>query len=199
MNVGPLEECQISKLLRISAAELGSDYLDRGDFEKALEGGDRFCFVASLDDRPIGFAICDMLGPGDVDPELHLDGADREALLSLCPVGYIASVSVDDSHKGCGAGTAMLRRCMEELERRKAGVICAMAWKSVRGTVNIARPLERLGLVAVREVQGYWNDPRAFPNGHDCPVCGNPCSCSAMLFVDEGHTSMFLSTDEQNS
>lgn len=192
-----LEQGMISGLMEVSKAELGSDYLVPHDFEETIGSDSDFCFVAMDGGEPIGFAICNILGPDRIDPVLHLDDPERGILLGSCPVGYIASVSVDDRSKGRGAGSVMVSRCMEEFAARGVDVVCAMAWKSVTGRVNIAKVLERNGLRAVKEVFGYWNDPRAFPDGHDCPVCGNPCSCSAVLYVDGAHTSMFPSTESQ--
>lgn len=174
----------LPELMEISMAELGSDYLEDDDFLMTLDSEDDFCFVALDEGRPIGFAICNVFGREKVDPILHMpDGKERDEILTYGRIGYLASVAVLDSAKRKGAGKLLVAASEEEFDRRGVDVSCAMAWKSVDGTVNISKVVERAGMVEVAEFQGYWNDPRAFPDGHDCPVCGNPCSCSAVYYL----------------
>ena len=171
--------------MEISMAELGSDYLEDDDFLMTLTSKDDFCLVALDDDgEPIGFAISNVFGEEKVDPILHMpDGPERDEILTYDRIGYLASVAVLHSAKRKGAGKLLVAASEEEFDRRGVDVSCAMAWKSVDGTVNISKVVEGVGMKEVAEFQGYWNDPRAFPNGHDCPVCGNPCSCSAVYYL----------------
>lgn len=174
----------LPKLMEISMAELGSDYLEEEDFLMTLTSKDDFCLVAIDETGPIGFTICNVFGKEKVDPILHMpDGPERDEIMKCDKIGYLASVAVLDSAKRKGAGKLMVDAAEREFDRRRVDVSCAMAWKSVDGTVNIAKVVERAGMKEVAEFAGYWNDPRAFPNGHDCPVCGNPCSCSAVYYL----------------
>jgi len=70
-------------------------------------------------------------------------------------------------------------------ESRSVDIICAMAWKSVDGTINIESILRRMGMTPQIEIPGYWNQMVNSPGGHDCPVCGRPCKCSAVLYFKE--------------
>ncbi len=183
-EIRSLRESDIPYLMPIAAAELGSDYLEESDFTDVLDSDEDFCFVASFDDTPIGFIICNVLGQDRCDRVLHMpDCSFRDEVLGLKEVGYYASESIDDRYKGKGAGGLLIEASRKEFERREVKFTCAMAWKSVYGTVNIDTLLRRVGLLPETEFLGYWNDPREFPNGHDCPVCGNPCSCSAVYYV----------------
>lgn len=174
----------LPRLMEISRAELGSDYLEEEDFLMTQTSKDDFCLVAIDETGPIGFTICNVFGKEKVDPILHMpDGPERDEILGYERIGYLASVAVADSAKRKGAGKLMVAAAEREFDRRRVDVSCAMAWKSVSGTVNISEVLKRAGMEEVKEFSGYWNDPRAFPNGHDCPVCGNPCSCSAVYFL----------------
>ena len=177
-------EDYLSKLMEISMAELGSDYLEDEDFLMTLTSKDDFCLVAIEESGPVGFAICNVFGKDKVDPILHMpDGPERDEIMEYDRIGYLASVAVLDSAKRKGIGKKLVEAAEREFDRRRVDVSCAMAWKSVDGTVNISKVVELYGMVEVAEFQGYWNDPRAFPNGHDCPVCGNPCSCSAVYYL----------------
>ncbi len=184
MIVRLLEREDIPYLMKISMAELGSDYLDVSDFEDALEGTWSFCYVGEYDGKPSGFIIGNIFGPEMVDEILHMpDGKFRDEALSYSKVGYYASEAIDDSVKGKGLGMKLILKCRERFEESGVEMACAMAWKSVTGKVNIDGILRKIGLEPEVEFLGYWDDPRAFPNGHDCPVCGNPCKCSAVYYI----------------
>lgn len=174
----------LQRLMEISMAELGSDYHEEEDFLMTLCSDDDFCLVAVDDTGPVGFTICNVLGTDRMDSILHMpDCPERDEILGFGRVGYLAAVSVSDSAKRRGIGKLLVGEAEKEFDRRHVDVSCAMAWKSVDRTVNIAKVLQSAGMEAVAEFKGYWDDPRAFPNGHDCPVCGNPCKCSAVLYL----------------
>jgi ribosomal protein S18 acetylase RimI-like enzyme len=179
-----LSEEHIPYLMEISSVELGSDYLKEEDFRNTLTSEDDFCLVAVDGTVPLGFALCNIFGKEKVDSILHMpDGPERDEILGYGRVGYLSSVAVSDSVKKKGIGKSIVAESEREFDRRKVDVSCAMAWKSVDGTVNISKVVEGVGMKEVAEFKGYWNDPRVFPDGHNCPVCGNPCKCSAVYYL----------------
>ena len=58
----------LPKLMEISKAELGSDYLEDDDFLMTLGSTDDFCLVAVDETGPSGFPICNVLGKEGGDP-----------------------------------------------------------------------------------------------------------------------------------
>ena len=112
----------LPKLMEISMAELGSDYLDEEDFLMTLTSEDDFCLVAVDETGPIGFAICNVFGKEKVDPILHMpDGPERDEILECGSIGYLASVAVLDSAKRKGAGKLLVAASEREFDRRKIG------------------------------------------------------------------------------
>jgi len=177
---------EIPDALEVSRETLGTDYLTKEVFIKTISSSSAFCKAVTYNKKFAGFAICQIFGPDEVDEMLHLpDSSDKDVFLSKERIGLFDSVAIRKDLRGLGIGTELAVACLEELESRKVDIICAMAWKSVDGTINIESILRRMGMAPHIEVPGYWNQMVDSPGGHDCPVCGRPCKCSAVLFFKE--------------
>ncbi len=175
---------EIPNALDVSKVELGEDYLTEEDFRETINSQSAFCKVVTYNRQFAGFAICQIFGPEKVDEMLHLpDSPIKDDLISKKKIGLFDSVAVRNDMKGNGIGTELSTACYNEFENREVDIICAMAWKSVDGTTNIDGILRRMGMTAQLEIPGYWNQMVDSPGGHDCPVCGRPCSCSAVLYM----------------
>ncbi len=182
-----LENAHLAEVLRICARELGADYHTENDFRQCLgHGVGRFCQVA-LDGRGAvrGFAVALLLDPEAADKFLKLPaGAQRDRLLSRTRIGILDAAAMDSAHQGRGLGRLLVGALCAKLQDQGAGVICAMAWKSVHGHTNAAKLLKENGLEELLAVQGYWNRVVDSPEGHHCPVCGEPpCQCHGVLYA----------------
>lgn len=183
MEMRLLRKDDIPEALAISLSELGSDYLDEGDFEDAMSSEGQFCMVASVDGRIAGFAICQVFGPEKEKELLMLpDCPQRDMVMSVGRIGLLDSVSVSPEFKGRGIGTEMCEACVEKMKADGCGMVCAMAWKSFSGKTNIAGILRKMGLEETIAIQGYWNRMVDSPEGHDCPYCGAPCKCYGVFW-----------------
>lgn len=182
--VGPLTEDDIPGALRIALRELGEDYLSAADFREALGTEGSFCLVARRRSEVVGFAICRIFGPDELDDRLRLpDGPERELLASKDVIGLFDSVSVAEDSKGMGVGSLLTDRCLEVFLEAGAGIAVAMGWEDRDGRCNIDGILVgRLGMERAYAIEGYWNQFVDSPGGHMCPSCGRPCRCSGRLF-----------------
>lgn len=181
-----LQEEHLSGVLRICRQELGEDYHGEADFRRCLEGGARFCKVAlDADGQAMGFAVAMVLEPGAADEFLKLPASpERDRLLASAQIGILDAAAVDPAGQGAGLGRRLAQAMYAKLSERGAEVVCAMAWKSADGHTNAARIVEGLGMEEALAVQGYWNRVVASPEGHHCPVCGEPpCRCFGVLYV----------------
>jgi len=184
MTIHNLTVNHIPIVLNIAATELGSDYLTEQDFLEVLDADDGFCMISITDNIVSGFSICKIFGPDKIDEMLALpDCGERNALNTHRTIGLLDSVAVAQEMKGKGIGSELIDVCCKELAARGADVLCAMAWKDVNGNANIGNLLKKTGMSPSIEIMGYWNRFVASPEGHDCPVCGRPCKCSAVLYM----------------
>jgi hypothetical protein len=179
-----ISEDLLDGVLAISHTELGIDYQDKNDFLECVNNPDRICKVALVGGKVAGFSICKMFGPDEVDEILKLpDCDDRTRLMSLKRIGLFDSMSIDDSIKGRGIGTKLGDVCLDGMLDDGVQALCGMAWKSINGTTNAKRLLEKMGLSESISIQGYWNKMVSSPEGHHCPHCGAPCRCFGVLYV----------------
>jgi len=177
---------EIPNALEISKEMLGTDYLTENDFLETINSTSAFCKVITYNRQFAGFAICHLFGPDKIDEMLHLPNSpDKEKLLSKEKFGLFASIAIRKDFQGLGVGTELSAACLQEFIFRNVDVICAMAWKSTDGTINIEGILRRMGMSPHLEVPEYWNQMVDSPGGHDCPVCGRPCKCSAVLYYKD--------------
>lgn len=175
---------EIGRALDVSKSELGTDYLTEKDFLDTIDSETSFCKVVTYNRQLGGFAICQIFGPDQVDGMLHLpDSPEKEELLSKKRIGLLDSIAIDHHLQNMGLGTELSIACYEEFKARKVDAICAMAWKRTDGTMMVKGILERMMLSPSIEIPGYWNQMVDSPEGHDCPVCGRPCKCSAVLYT----------------
>ena len=178
-----LAEAEIPNALDVSRIELGSDYLSEKDFLETINSVSAFCKVITYNRQFAGFAICQIFGPMDIDRMLHIpDSIEKEKLLSKERIGLIDSTAINKDLQGLGLGTVLLEACLKEFRERNVNIICSMGWKSVDGTINVDGILKKMGMSPSIEIPGYWNQMVDSPGGHDCPVCGRPCKCSAVFY-----------------
>ena len=181
--VTDLKAEHIPQALEISKVEFGIDYLFEKDFLECIGKEDVFCRVALLDDDVVGFCICRLFGPDKVDEELKLpESEERDMMMSFGRIGLLDAITFRDDMKGRGYGTILAKDCFDRMVSSGAECVCAMAWKSIRGTTNVKRLLEKLGMASSLEIQGYWNLMVDSPEGHHCPHCEPPCKCYGVLY-----------------
>ena len=186
LKVVDLSEEHIPQALEISKAEFGIDYLFEKDFLDYIEKDDIFCKVALLDDTVVGFCMCRMFGPEKVDEELKLpESKERDMMMSFRRIGLLDAITLRSDMQGHGYGTVLAKESYDEMLAHGADCVCAMAWKSIRGTTNAKRLLENLGMRSSIEIQGYWNLMVDSPEGHHCPHCDPPCKCYGVLYHKE--------------
>jgi len=177
---------EIPIALDVAKEELGSDYLAEKDFLETINSPSAFCKVVTYNRQFAGFAICQIFSPDKIDKMLHLpDSPDKDLFLSIEKIGLFDSTSIRKDLQGIGLGTELSAACYDEFVSRNVDMICGMAWKSVDGQINVDGIFRRMGMTPRLEVPDYWNQMVDSPGGHDCPVCGRPCKCSAVLYYKD--------------
>ena len=183
LKIADLCREHIPQALEISKVEFGIDYLFENDFVDYIGKKDIFCKVALLDDDVIGFCMCRIFGPDKVDDELKLpESKERDMMMSFNRIGLLDAITLRSDMQGHGYGTVLANESYNDMLAHGVDAVCAMAWKSIRGTTNAKRLLENLGMRSSIEIQGYWNQMVDSPEGHHCPHCDPPCKCFGVLY-----------------
>jgi len=182
-----LDEHHMSDVLRICRKELGPDYHLEADFRKCLGSrAEHFCKVIRGDEGTVcGFSTFMMMGPESADAYLKLpDSEERDKILSVRKIGILDAAAVDNTRKRGGLGRLLAHASLNALLDEGADVICSMAWKDIHGVTNAEKLLMEIGLEESMAIKGYWNHVVDSPEGHQCPVCGEPpCRCYGVLYT----------------
>lgn len=108
---------------------------------------------------------------------------DMTLHLPRTKVGYLDALAVKKTYRNLGKdsepgiGSILVR----EAEANMKGLGCTLAigeaWVSGLGDES-GNLLLRAGYQLKAEIPAYWSSDR-----FDCPVCGNECKCTALIFI----------------
>ena len=90
----------------------------------------------------------------------------------------IDSITVDENERGKGIASMLIEDVILNYGHLR---IYTYAWKMRNGEVNLKIVLERLGFRFIEEIANMWYDDSK-NTGFICPSCGNPCTCSAIVY-----------------
>jgi predicted N-acetyltransferase YhbS len=169
-------------VLQIISETLGAGYLM--DIDSVVRKPNVKAFVAVSDERVKAFAfgfVCEptelqsILTPHTLPLPLDVKYADDSGRLAV-----IQTVAVAPSLQGRGVGRTLMETLESALKKSKAELIVTPAW-SVRGAVNLAGTLRKLGHVEWETIANYWKaqcDADAFR----CPARTDSCVCDVVWF-----------------
>lgn len=169
----------VPQALALFGKTLGEKYISHADLESYTTYDKKTGFVALKDSSVIGAAICEILDSIDQLPESN---RIRELLpkTEYFSYGLLQSIAVEKAYQGMGTGTRLAAECINWLKNRKTTSIIALAW--IEDKCNASGVLESQGFISYGNLDKYWyND--SIIKGYKCPKCGNPCFCTAVLYV----------------
>lgn len=100
----------------------------------------------------------------------------------------LRALAVDPKYRRRGIATELVRTAMAELDRLGARDYLAPCWFIDEQPSAAQSMLECLGYRPVADVPLFWFEDSK-QEGFDCPVCGNPCNCSARLLLYSATTA----------
>ena len=187
------DDHRIVRALDILRTELGERYISRDQFETYLRVASKpFRKVALVaqhkaTQKVLGVLLAEIvdeqalrlsfLGSYDLavkDPEVYRLRNQTTAL--------IKSIAVDEQFRGNGIATRLVKQVMQLLEKNGAKGFYSFGWVSKQNVCQTQGVLESLGFQSVMRFDEFWLDDSTQRN-YDCPVCGQPCHCAALLFV----------------
>ena len=160
---------------------IGTDQCDRN--KKALVAQDK------ATGEVIGVILAELVAP-EALASSFLDSYDlirnEPTLYRLRnqTTGLIKSVAVDIQARGNGIATQLVQHSVAELTKCGAKTFYALGWITEQGGCHIQGVLESLDFIPVKHFEKFWHND-SIAHKYDCPTCGHPCICSAMLFVKE--------------
>lgn len=135
-------------------------------------------------DALLGVALCEVLDP----PSLAaLAGQQYETIRAALPdvarqdTGLLKSVAVRLDARGSGVGSELAAACLGRLKEVGVARVVALAWRS-GGVCFAGGILEDLGFRPVVTLFEFWRED-SLVRGYDCPACGRPCRCDAVVYA----------------
>lgn len=174
-------------------SELGERYISKDQFETYLcvdpKRSHKVALVAQhkATQRVLGVLLADIVD----EQALRLSFLGNYDLAVKNPEVYrlrnqttalIKSIVVDEKFRGNGIGTELVKHAIQMLEKKGVKGFYAFAWVSKQNGCQMQGMLESLGFKPVTRFDEFWLDDSARQH-YDCPVCGHPCHCAALLFV----------------
>ena len=182
LNIVNFTKKDKSSILRISDNELGKDYFTVQDLDFFADNTKTsFCKVAKYNNRIVGFAMSIVLTHDELLEYLKLDSKDLPPFIMASEkICVIKTVAVDNKCQRMGIGYKLVESLLKECKKNNIHDYASVAWKSSNGT-NIKGVLESFNFSAYKEIPDYWTED-SIKEGFQCPVCGNPCHCSAIMY-----------------
>jgi ribosomal protein S18 acetylase RimI-like enzyme len=170
-----------SRILQISDCELGKDYISDANLSKIVDDESYLSRVAVINGKVVGFAIAKTVGFADLETLLKVERTKIPRFLSVNDkIGYISVVAVGRSGQGVGIGFKLVKDLVDTLEEDGITSFCCTAWKN-SDRINVGNILKSLDFEEGITIENYWTED-SIQNKYDCPECGNPCKCSAVMF-----------------
>lgn len=170
-----------SKVLLLLSDQLGEGYMDVSDI---TFGPKEFLFVAEYDGEVVGFALSVILDKDDFKNHLlgqkYRTPADIRISDQMGTLALIDSIAIDPSYQKRGIGSKLVKKSLEALREAGAKAVTSFGWKE-GDNVNIGPTFRYFGFKERKEFEKFWHQD-SIEKDYDCPHCGNPCNCSAVLF-----------------
>lgn len=197
-NIVPLTrgEHDIRQALDILRSNLGERYVSHEDLEKYISDGNaavikRIALVAKnrKNQEIIGVLLVEVVTNDRLEASLleSYQSIRHEPYMYQLrnqTTGLIKSIAVDSQARGSGVATELVKTAMQDLNRRGVKSFYSIGWVTEEKGCHVQGVLESLGFECVQKFERFWyTDSRK--NGYDCPTCGHPCKCSALLFVTD--------------
>ena len=171
-----------ASVIKIADAQLGEDYLTKERLQKTLDkdlSDDILVAVEDATDNVIGFCLYKHL---TYDEAVKIcQGYKLRNMMFADNIGYVATVATKEEFKHLGIATALVKKCIDNMQDDGIKCFISTAWKHA-GITNIASVLETHGFTKEFDMPNYWYES-SIREGYSCPRCGNPCTCSCVLYT----------------
>jgi ribosomal protein S18 acetylase RimI-like enzyme len=170
------------QILELSDKQLGKDYLDNESLSKAHSDPNNYLALA-IDENGVlvGFCLGYIVDSSRIQQEFKISSKDiPDVIKNASKLAVLKTIAVSEKYKGIGIGGNLIKDCTNYFKSKDLCAICSIGWKSKNGT-NVERILLRAGFEKLIEIPEFWNI-ESIEKKYSCPVCGNPCNCSAVIF-----------------
>jgi N-acetylglutamate synthase-like GNAT family acetyltransferase len=177
------ENSERNSAFALLGAGMGNNYIDEAEFDGYLNGAsDGIVLGACMDSQLSGVLLAKHLDKEAAEQFGTLAKNARSAVsLANLRLGILKSIVVKDEFRAQGIGTALSLRGIQHLKTMGCTAIIAFSWDSGEKSTS-AGMLEAVGFHRISSVKECWKED-SIRRAYNCPRCGNPCVCDAILFL----------------
>lgn len=162
------------QVIAIANSQLGKGYLLLGDLDNYIENNKHSVLVEFAGDEVKGFCLVSVLSFAEAANKL------RKSVNIDEPIGYISMVATLEKHKREGIASKLVEAGVEFLKGKSCKSLVIVTWKSPISNA-MQNLVEKLKFQREFKVDNYWY-MSSLQEGYECPECGNPCRCSAIIY-----------------
>lgn len=186
VEVRPLDveqEQELTESLAVLAHALGDRYVSRDDVREVATSSSGVALIAT---DPNGDILGVCLGEVLDDDEVGRYRAELRQHARLpggfdaLRIGRLSTVAVKPRARGYGVAARLASACLEGLRGQGCGAVLAVSWVHEGDTSHGV--LAAAGFEQLVEIERYWRSD-SIDRDYDCPTCGNPCACNAILMM----------------
>lgn len=168
----------VCDILQISDVQLGKNYLTSAYLYKSLEHKNEAIHIVTSHNRVLGFLHYERVIENDF-VSTYLTQCKSVDDISDKIVVNIKHAAIHPDFSGKGIGNSLFSYVLNEVIEPSLRVY-SLAWSS-KDEVFVAPILVRNGFKPVCKIHSYWYK-ESVNKKYQCPICGNPCSCDAVVF-----------------
>lgn len=169
-------------ILAISALQFGERYLTESRLQSLLNVPNTIVKCEWSNDQLAGFSILMVLNRQTFREQVYLpeEWLNQHIPATAGCIGYRKMTVVHPDFENQGIGKRLFDSGEQFFEGRCECVLSSTWWKE--DNQAIPHFLEAAGYEQKTIVDDYWTSD-SIANGYDCVLCGNPCHCSAAIYL----------------
>ncbi len=159
-------------IISISNDELGQGYFE--DISKIIADNYSHILVADYNEKEIVGFIYFYTWATQFEGNSVQSGFKQQGAV-------LKTMAVSAKYQNKGYGSQLLKHAIDSIKNQEIKNITGVAWKNPKGQTNVEHPLLKLGFKKEREIENFWYKD-SVEKEFDCPICGNPCLCTAEIY-----------------
>ncbi|WP_299576838.1 GNAT family N-acetyltransferase [uncultured Sunxiuqinia sp.] len=180
LQIKDVTRLELARVIEIADSELGKDYLDEGIKDQISRPNTLFRVAVSKKEGILGFCYSYILTPEELDEQFELADFPKSLKVSS-KIAVLKTIAVKSIHQGKGVGSILMDDALELYKQNQIESVICVAWKSKNG-VNMGGLMNLYDFNLHQEINNFWKEG-SIEEGYSCPVCGNPCHCSALIYT----------------
>ncbi len=163
----------LPSVISIANEELGNNYFEGVLNNEKIDNLSILRVIEKDNHEIAGFCYAYLAPPESLDGILT-------PLSSGLKTAILKTIAIKNRYKNTGLGKTMIDDMIRELELIHTQIIISTVWyNQLNPAIRII--MNNSDFKLHKEIPNYWTND-SIEKGYQCPVCGHPCICSAIIY-----------------